>query len=355
MVKQSCFLATLLVAGILAATSLSAQTPPVSGVPLEPADSGSPPAEVGDAPWFTHFLCPTPEETGPSSGCCDHCGAIGNVDYLNWAARRSGLDFAAVIDPTQLITGKPFPPLATDSLDFARASGVRASVGYRFTETWDVDCTYTYFRTNGESSVTQGAGTLTGLLATQSFFDKTLMESVEADGSLQLQIYDGEASWRSFLNDEFGFRAFGGFRWAELDQQFNNSYSYLSGITTVNGTIHLPSNMEAGGVRFGAELEWLAPNGIRLFARGAQSILVGSFATSQQESDTLHGVVVNLTGSTTQVVPVTEAAAGIGWCHGCWEVSAGYEMSDWFNLAQANRSSQSLLLDGCFFSIALTR
>ena len=66
-------------------------------------------------------------------------------------------------------------------------------------------------------------------------------------------------------------------------------------------------------------------------------------------------MVINLAGSSTQVVPVTEAAAGIGWRYGVWEVSGGYEMSDWFNLAQANRSSQSLLLDGCFVRIALTR
>jgi hypothetical protein len=75
----------------------------------------------------------------------------------------------------------------------------------------------------------------------------------------------------------------------------------------------------------------------------------------QQESDTFHGVVVNVKENSTQVVPVTEAAAGIGWCFGPWEVSAGYEMSNWFNLAQANRTSQNLLLDGCFFRMALTR
>ncbi len=355
MVKQSGFLATLLVAGILAATSLPAQTPPVSDSPPEPADGGSPPAAAGEAPWFMHFLCPVPEETGLGSGGCDHGGVIGSVDYLNWAARRSGLDFAAVIDPTKLVSPLPFAPLATDSLDFSRASGTRASVGYRFAETWDIDCTYTYFHTNGEDSVTQGPGALTGLLATQSFFDKTLMGSVEADGSLGLQVYDFEASWRSLLNEEFGFRAFGGFRWANLDQQFNNSYSYVLGVTPVKGTIHLPSNMDAGGVRFGAEIQWLGPNGVRVFAQGAQSILVASFGTAQEESDTFHGVVINLAGSSTQVVPVTEAAAGIGWRYGVWEVSGGYEMSNWFNLAQANRSSQSLLLDGCFVRIALTR
>ncbi len=354
MVKQSCVLATLLVAGILAATSFAAQTPPAAGSPPEPADSYPPPAEVGNAPWFTHFLSSEPAETGSSSGCCDYCGVIGYVDYLNWAARRSGLDFAAVIDPTQLGNPLPFAPLATNSLDFDRASGVRTSVGYRFADTWDIDWTFTYFRTNGENSATQGPGALTGLLATQSFFNKTPMDSVEADGSLQLEVHDFEAGWRSLLNDAFAFRAFGGLRWAQIDQQFNNSYSYLLGGTPVNGTIHLPSIMDAGGVRFGAELQWLAPKGVRLFARGAQSILVANFHTAQEESDTVHGVVVDLPGSSTQVVPVTEAAAGIGWLHGPWEVSAGYEMSNWFNLAQVNRASQNLLLNGFFVRVGLT-
>lgn len=354
MVKPSCFLATLWMAGILAATPLLAQTPPLPASPPTSGETLTAPAEAGSAPWFTRFLSPEQEGTSIASGSGDYCGPIGYVDYLNWAARRSGLDFAAVIDPTQLINPK-LTPLATPSLDFARASGVRASVGYRFAETWDVDCAYTYFRTNGENSVSQGAAGLTGLLATQSFFNKTLMQSVEADGDLDLQVYDFEANWRSLLNEAFSFRAFGGFRWAELDEAFNNSYTYVLGGTPVNGTIHLPSNMQAGGVRFGAEIQWLAPNGVSVFARGAQSILVANFDTAQQESDTLHGVVVNVTESSTQVVPVTEVAAGIGWGHGPWEVSAGYEMSNWFNLAQANRSSQSLLLDGCFVRIGLTR
>ena len=258
MVKQSGFLATLLVAGILAATSLPAQTPPVSDSPPEPADGGSPPAAAGEAPWFMHFLCPVPEETGLGSGGCDHGGVIGSVDYLNWAARRSGLDFAAVIDPTKLVSPLPFAPLATDSLDFSRASGTRASVGYRFAETWDIDCTYTYFHTNGEDSVTQGPGTLPACSPPRASSTRRSWVRWRQTAVWGCK-YTTSRPVGSLLNEEFGFRAFGGFRWANLDQQFNNSYSYVLGVTPVKGTIHLPSNMDAGGVRFGAEIQWLGP------------------------------------------------------------------------------------------------
>ena len=40
------------------------------------------------------------------------------------------------------------------------------------------------------------------------------MNSVEADGTLQINIQDFEAEWSSCLNDTVGFKAFGGFRWA---------------------------------------------------------------------------------------------------------------------------------------------
>ncbi len=180
------------------------------------------------------------------------------------------------------------------------------------------------------------------------------MSSVEADGTLQVNIQDFEAEWSSCLNDTVGFRAFGGFRWAKIDQKFNMAYNYGGGAGTI-GTINLPNNMDAEGVRLGTEIQWRSNWGFRVFGRGAQSILVADFQTRQHEVAPAAGLNIDASGDTAAVVPVVEAAAGVAYAHGPWEFSAGYEMSDWFNLVQVNRPAQSLLLDGYFLRLSFSR
>ncbi|MGA2030973.1 MAG: Lpg1974 family pore-forming outer membrane protein [Thermoguttaceae bacterium] len=356
---------TFLVAGVSLAVPLWAQsTCPVSagdpsastsdltdehGVPLAHKEASLPLCTSDNAPWFTRYVCPSDGCGGACADLCNRCGAFGYADYLNWSARRKSLDYAAVVDPTQLANPKGFTPLATESLAFSRTGGARLGIGYAFSNGWDVSWNYTYFRTHGENSIAATPGALTGVLATQSFFNTTPMDFVEADGSLQLQIHDAEAGWHSLLSDSVGFRAFGGFRYATLEQEFNNSYGYTLGGTPVDGTINLHTNMDAEGIRFGAELQWHSTQGFYVFGRGATSLLVATFHTQQQESDSLHGSIVDVPESATQVVPVLEAAAGLGWCHGPWELSAGYEMSNWFNMVAVNRPSENLLIDGFFF------
>ncbi len=123
----------------------------------------------------------------------------------------------------------PASPTATESLGFDRANGFRGGFGYRFGNGWNVAWTYTYFFSASTETVTANP-VATGnptLLATQSYLDtglavKTPMSSVEADGALLINIQDFEAEWSSCLNDAVGFKVFGGFRWAKIDQNFQH-------------------------------------------------------------------------------------------------------------------------------------
>jgi hypothetical protein len=82
---------------------------------------------------------------------------------------------------------------------------------------------------------------------------------------------------------------------------------------------------------------------------------VADFQTQQFEQDTLSGLIINQSNSSFQIVPVVEAAVGVGWSRGPWQVSAGYEVSDWLNMMNPTRPADSLFLDGCFVRLALTR
>ena len=88
---------------------------------------------------------------------------------------------------------------------------------------------------------------------------------------------------------------------------------------------------------------------------GAQSLLLADFHMRHFESDTRSAMpLLDVPVSTSQIVPVLEAAAGIAWGWGPWEISGGYEMSNWFNMADIDRSSQSLFIDGAFVRLAFS-
>jgi len=297
---------------------------------------------------------------------------IGSIDYLNWAARRTNLDYAAVINPNQVpVPATGYTRLETLSLDFRRDEGLRAAIGYHFAAQWDLTWTYTQFHTEGQAVLVPTSTMTYGLVATRSLLSGTSaanpLDKIEADGSLLLRMHDIEGNWRYALNETVGFRAFGGVRLAMLDEEFNNNYNFLfQGFLPESGVIHQPVKMNAAGLRFGAELEWRTAWGLQVFGRAAQSILVADFQTQQFEQDTLNGPMINQSNTSFQIVPVEEAAVGVGWSYGPWEVSAGYEVSDWFNMVQQARpvapppvgrvnTFESLFLDGWFVRLALTR
>ena len=341
-----------------AATPVATPTAALATNPTASAALGTSPAGLsGETPWFQRFMLPVPEanDTVDDWLSCNKPGLLGNVDYLNWSARRSGMDFASVVS-----VAKPTgPTVATVSLDFDQASGCRGGIGYRFGNGWNVAWTYTYFRIQNQESVSTSAPATppnAGLIATQSFLstgqtNPGYMTSIEADGTVLVNIQDFEAQWSSCLNDTVGFAAFGGFRWAKIDQNFNSNYTYSSGA----GNVSLPNNMDAAGVRVGAEIQWRSTCGLRVFARGAESVLVADFTTRQHEVDPDAGVTIDVSNNSAVVVPVFEAAVGVAYASGPWELRTGFEMSDWFNLVQANRPAQDLLLDGYFLSLSYSR
>ena len=215
--------------------------------------------------------------------------------------------------------------------------------------------TYTYYLNENTETAT-ASGVNPELLASQSYLSngplaKVPVTSVQAYGSLLVNIQDVEAEWTSCLNDTVGFKAFGGFRWAKIDQNFNSTYSYAAG----TGSVSLPNNMDAEGIRLGAEFQWRSCYGVRVFGQLAESILVADFQTRQTENDPAAGISINTSGDTAVMVPVFESAVGVTYDRGPWEFRAGYEMSDWFNMVQVNRSAQSLLLDGYFLSLSFSR
>ena len=217
-----------------------------------------------------------------AGGCCPDplCkpGLIAYGDYLYWRASPTGLGFATIVNPVTLNPQTP-SAIATANLDLPQAGGYRLGAGYRFPGTsCDLTWNYTHFESSDQQTVVAD-GANTELLSTRSFFSTVPMTSIEADDTLKLNIQDIEVNWRSWLNDYVGFRGFGGVRFATLDENFNNNYTLL---TSVSGTINLPTRMTAAGIRLGAECQWRTAWGFRVFGRAAPSLLVADFRPAQR-------------------------------------------------------------------------
>lgn len=281
-----------------------------------------------------------------SYGCISSSGVVASAEWLNWQAHRGGLDLASFIDPIWLT------PATLESLEYDRDNGLRVGLGYRFDSGWDVGWNYTYFRTSAAGAVDQAANPGLVLIATRSYLD-VAVDSVAAEADLDYGVHDIEAGRRFVWDNNAEVRLFGGFRWATIDQSENQQYTYQSNLgNSVSGTIDGRSELDAYGIRLGAQTQWTSRWGLGLFGRLAGSVLVGSFDVQQQEVDAEHGPILNFTNEYYQAVPVIDAAVGASWTYRAWQVAGGYEMTTWFNLAEIERSSYDLILDGFFLRLA---
>lgn len=281
--------------------------------------------------------------------CYSPSGFIGFAEALAWKARRNGLDYASFNNPVTTT------PTSLRSLDYDWQGGVRGGIGYRFASGWEAQWNYTHYRTSDSDSIDTAAVPNNALLSTRSVLDVEMTE-VGASSSLNYNVHDLEVGKRFCLDCKSDMRLFAGFRWADIDQDFDSTYAYQDLFSrTITGEIANPINMQGYGLRAGMQGRWKWGRGFSLFAQGAGSVLVGEFKTRQYEEDTDTGVLINFQDSYSQAVPVLEAAAGLAWQRGPWEVSGGYELNSWFNMASLNRASYDMILDGFFLRASFCR
>jgi len=76
-------------------------------------------------------------------------------------------------------------------------------------------------------------------------------------------------------------------------------------------------------------------------------------ALEESKFDEIEQLILDFADSYGQSLPVIEAAVGVAWMHGIWQVAGGYKMSSWFNVAEVDRASCDLVLDGFFTRLSV--
>ncbi len=263
-----------------------------------------------------------------------YSGAIGEIEYLYLRARRTGLIAAGDFTPGAL---------RNVDYDYDANSGLRAGFGYRFETGWDIIFTYTYFHTSGRVGPTAITHPLLGA-ATAS-----------GNAGLDYDVFDLDVGrWRC-INPNTDFRLFAGVRYGIIDQAVNSTVAS----TQATVTSRLTNYVDAIGLRAGGQLHWNVLGNFTVFGRGATGVLVADASNAFAQGD-----AVAYTDSPLAPSATLEAALGGSWRRNGFEVSIGYELTQWFNVsAMAPHSTDApaylidneltdLMIDGFFGKIS---
>ncbi len=290
-------------------------------------------------------------------------GWLVSVDYLNWDVRQRGTDFAITTVGSEDVGPGPGPG-AVHNLGLDRNSGVRTRLGYRTSAAWELVLGYTYYETSGaDSAVEPAGGTLWATRSHPAWYEEAT--TADASGEFTYNVFDLEARYPVIRTCPVTVQIFGGLRWADIDQAFRVAYD---GRFFRDGQFSDVSGLTAFGLRLGGEGQWHLNPSWSLFGSAAGSILHGRFHSALLQTDVGGAeTIVDVRDDYEQAVPAIDAAAGVAWTRGPWEIRAGYELTDWFNLADRSMftdsqlvavygpQSQDVLLDGFFIRFAYTR
>jgi len=284
-------------------------------------------------------------------------GWLVSVDYLNWNLYQRGTDFAVTTDDSALAIGSG----SVQHLEMDRDSGFRANLGYRLASGWELAAGYTYFHTAATASAVEPAGG--NMWATRSHPNEN-EEAATADaaGSFNYNVFDVEARSPWQQSCPVALQWFGGLRWADIGQDFQVTYD---GVDFDNSVYRTSTSMTGFGLRLGAESQWRWNSNWSLFGSAAGSLVYGRFHTQFLETNVSGAdTIVDVRDDYRQAVPVVDAAVGVAWNRGPVQIRGGYEMANWFNLADRAMfpdnvhegayapSSQDVLLEGLFLRLA---
>lgn len=281
-----------------------------------------------------------------------------SVEYLLVRPRRRDLDYA-LVDPLDDLA----PEGRVKSVNWDTSSGLRAGIGYRPADSpWDVMFTYTSIHSGDDRrAAAPTGGVLYPTLTRPGLVDRAAFAA--AGSSVTFNVYDLEAGRRFQVDDSFAFRLSGGTRWATVDQSLQ---AFYFGGDADGARVRSRIEFDGAGLTMGGQGDWILGRGFRLFGRARGSLLVGDFCTRVRETNHA-GLTLNadVRDHSVETVPVLELATGVSWEYRNFKASIGYEIANWFNLADSptfvddfaegklGRRRSDVSLEGIFFQLGL--
>ncbi|BAU09730.1 hypothetical protein LEP3755_02050 [Leptolyngbya sp. NIES-3755] len=247
---------------------------------------------------------------------------------------------------------------------------LRVGLAYRPENTnWEVAASHAFFTTEGQQTVTRSPSGFLFSTLTHPFQNDSA-NTADASARLGYRATDVEVAYKLNVNPSLGLRLFSGLRFSDVEQEMTVAYDGRD----FNQAIARSRNEFTGfGPRLGAQLDLRLASDLKLFGRGAGSLLLGNKFTFYEETDNNGTDLVARfdPGSRQQVVPGLELALGLTWQpkigrRSNLNFSIGYEYQHLFNVSDSIRfvdsaspgvftqNKNDLSLQGLFFLFGIS-
>jgi hypothetical protein len=297
-------------------------------------------------------------------------------EFLYWKPVTSDLDYAITHDD---MDDDNFPALygngGNQAVKMGWAPGFRLGLGYRLPyEGWDVKAAYTYFRSEGDASVSDGDGFIVGNLLNE-YADELDFELAKAKTNFDLDVVDFDVGRNTRISESLSLRPFIGFRYAKIKAAVDAKYYDDAASADNYYFAKVSSSSDLFGIHFGSDVELKIKHGFSFYGQFAGSILSGSVDSKYNDGSVvalaLDETYDNMKWSKNVIVPAVQVAAGVSWEKKLLDnlnlkISAGYEYNEFFNAldltkgrygydywGQPNHAPQDLGLHGLVFRIKL--
>ena len=273
---------------------------------------------------------------------------IFSYDYLHWAVRSADVEYG-VSDIGGVQDRGPVGQIL--AIDPSYDSGYRFAIGHRGACGPEVLFEYTNFDShlsetyigslrstfvssdNSENDDSDNINTL----GVETITPDDRATSASAETTFDYELFDLELAQSLTLTDSLILRLSGGGRIANIDSSFRATYTGGDFQTAFNPFKN--SEYNGGGITAGGDLVWSLMPSLRFTVGTNIAMMMGQLETRVFIPDDEPGVPTDVTFDETRMTPVLNMTVGIDFQRrfGSFIVGAsgGYEMTNWFNLADS--------------------
>ena len=216
--------------------------------------------------------------------------------------------------------------------------GFRVGGGHVFDcDCWDVKLYYTWFRSQGSRSLTEGDE----LIESQffgGFLNNDVSESAKAMIKLNYNMFDGQLGREFCITECLSLRPFIGIKGGWIDQSLKSEWQIIDfqTFTTFPGAEDLTNDFWGVGPSVGVDSKWALGCYFSLFGDFETAFLWGTWKNRDLYQNALSRVINTNMKNAHAVSLMLRAFVGVGWerdffCCTHFAVKAGYEAQIWFS------------------------
>ena len=257
-------------------------------------------------------------------------GVITSFEYLMMRPRRRGQDFAIIDNNMDTTAAGPIK-----NLDNKMKSGFRIGVGYRMENSGlELMFTYTYLQsTNQQTVLAPVGGNLYATLTRPGLID--YVSSARANNSFRYNAFDLDIGKSWHVDSALTLRVLAGVRLTSIVQDLGVTYD---GMDANRASYRQKLNLDGAGPTLGGEATFNLGSGFNLFGRGRGGLIYGNLRSDTQEANNGGQTVnTNVQDKYTQIIPMAQVGVGMGFHFRNVTLSAGYEVTNYFNLIDSPR------------------